>query len=93
MGYEYGFVFTSPLQPPEVAQLVYQLKTAHSWLLVQVAQQARSGLLRYAYGASGPIAWDEDFLLEVSEQAIYVLLHTATAGQAASVLAWLQDSV
>jgi hypothetical protein len=93
MGYEYRVVFTPSLGPPQVMQLLQQLQTAHSWLLVQVVQENGHHLLGYAYAASGPIAWDEDFLLEVSPEALYVLLHSATRNQEASVLAWLQDCV
>jgi hypothetical protein len=93
MGYEYRVVFTPSLGPPQVVQLLQQLQTAHPWLLVQVEQENGRYLLRYAYAASGPIAWDEDFLVEVSTQALYVLLHSAAGNQETSVLGWLQDCV
>lgn len=93
MGYEYTFVFSSPLDSPLVAGLFHHLQTSHPWLLVQAEQQGGSSLLRYAYAASGPISWEEDFLLEVSSQEIYVLLHTATGDQKADVLTWLQQGI
>jgi hypothetical protein len=93
MGYEYGFVFTTPLSLPQLEELTHHLQLPPSWFLVQVAQQASGYRLSYAYAASGPIAWDEDFLLLVSEREIYVLLHTATASQEADVLIWVQECV
>jgi hypothetical protein len=93
MGYEYGFVFSLPLQTLQLKQLLYCLQTTHSWRLVQAMPVETSYLLRYAYLAAGPLAWDEDFLLEVSSHRIYLLLHTATADQTARVLTWLQQCV
>jgi hypothetical protein len=75
MGYEYGVVFSLPLQTPQLDQLRHCLQTY---------------LLRYAYLPAGTSAWPEDFLLEVSNQRIYLLLHTATADQTTRVLAWLE---
>jgi hypothetical protein len=92
MGYEYGFVFSLPLQPPQLAELLHELKTAHPWLLLSAALGDISEVVRYAYAASGPLAWDEDFLVEVARQQVYLLLHTATADQTAQVLMWLQQS-
>lgn len=91
MGYEYAFVFTSPLDSPQVTRLFHCLQTNHPWLLVQAEQQTVSWLLRYAYAASGPISWDEDFLLEVSSLQVYLLLHTATGNQEADILTWFQQ--
>ncbi len=91
MGYEYGFVFTTPLSLPQLEELTHNLQLTHSWFLVQIEQQASGYQLRYAYTASGPLSWDEDFLLLVSEQQLYVLLHTATASQESGVLAWIQE--
>jgi hypothetical protein len=91
MGYEYGFVFTTLLSLPQLEELTHHLQLAPRWFLVQVEQQASGYRLSYAYAASGPIAWDEDFLLLVSEREIYVLLHTATASQEAGVLTWVQE--
>jgi hypothetical protein len=48
-------------------------------------------LVRYAYLASGPAAWDEDFLVEVSSQQLYLLLHTAPADQMTRILTWLEQ--
>lgn len=93
MGYEYAFVFNSPLDSPQVARLFQRLQTNHPWLLVQAEQQLVSGLLRYAYAASGPTSWDEDFLLELSSQQVYLLLHTATGDQEPNVLTWLQQGI
>ena len=93
MGYECAFVFTSPLDSPQVARLFHHLQTSHPWLLVQAEQPGGSGLLRYAYAASGPLSWEEDFLLEVSSQKVYVLLHTATGDPKANVLTWLQQGI
>jgi hypothetical protein len=91
MGYEYAFVFNSPLDSPQVARLFHRLQTIHPWFLIQAEEQMVSCLLRYAYAASGPISWDEDFLLEVSSHEVYLLLHTATGDQEANVLTWLQQ--
>ena len=93
MGYEYGFVFTAPLDSEQLADLLYHLQTVHSWLLLPATPSASHYLLRYAYTASGPASWDEDFLVQVSAHELYVLLHTATANQEATVLAWLQEEV
>jgi hypothetical protein len=48
-------------------------------------------LVRYAYLASGPAAWDEDFLVEVSSQQLYLLLHMAPADHTTRVLTWLEQ--
>jgi hypothetical protein len=93
MGYEYGFVFTAPLDSRQLADLLYHLQTVHSWLLLPATPSASHYLLRYAYTASGPVSWDEDFLVQVSAHELYVLLHTATANQEATVLSWLQEEV
>jgi hypothetical protein len=37
MGYEYGFVFSLPLQPPQLEELLHKLKTVHPWLLLSAA--------------------------------------------------------
>ena len=91
MGYEYGFVFSLPLQPPQLEELLHYLKTAHPWLLLSAAPGDASAVVRYAYAASGPLAWDEDFLVAVASQQLYLLLHTATADQTARVLTWLRQ--
>lgn len=91
MGYEYAFVFNSPLDSSQVARLFNRLQTIHPWLLVQAEEQIVSCLLRYAYAASGPISWEEDLLLKISSQEVYLLLHTATREQEANVLSWLQQ--
>ena len=93
MGYEYGFVFSLPLQAPQLEQLLHCLQTTHSWRLMQAIPGETSSLLRYAYHAAGPLAWGEDFLLEVSSQQVYLLLHTATADQTVRVLIWLQQGL
>ena len=61
MGYEYGFVFSLPLQTPQPEELLHYLKTAHPWLLLSAALGDTSDVVRYAYAASGPLAWDEIF--------------------------------
>jgi hypothetical protein len=91
MGYEYGFVFSLPLQPPQLEELLHYLKTAHPWLLLSAALKDASDVVRYAYAASGPLAWDEDFLVTVDSQQVYLLLHTATVDQTARVLTWLRQ--
>ena len=91
MGYEYAFVFDLPLESTQVARLFHRLQTIHPWLLVQAEEQMESCLLRYAYAASGPISWEEDFLLKVSSQEAYLLLHTGTGDQETNVLTWLQQ--
>ncbi len=93
MGYEYGFVFTTPLDSRQLADLLHHLQTVHAWLLLPVLPSASRYLLRYAYAAPGPVSWDEDFLVQVSAHGLYLLLHTATANQEATVLAWLQEQV
>lgn len=93
MGYEYGFVFTEPLDSRQIADLFHQLQTAHSWLVLPATPSASRYFLRYAYDASGPVSWDEDFLVQVSAHELYVLLHGGTAKQEAAVLAWLQEEV
>jgi hypothetical protein len=90
MGYEYGVVFSLPLQAPQLDQLRHCLQTTHSWRLVQATLVEATYLMRYAYLPAGTSAWPEDFLLEVSNQRIYLLLHTATADQTTRVLAWLE---
>jgi hypothetical protein len=92
MGYEYAFVFSSPLEWPQVASLFNRLQTIHPWLLMQAEQQTAGYLLRYAYTDSEPTSWDEDFLLEVSSQQVYLLLHTSTGNQLGNILAWLQQN-
>ena len=93
MGYEYGFVFSLPLQTPQLKELLHCLKTAHPWLLLSAAPEDTNNVVRYAYAASGPLAWDEDFLVEVASQQVYLLLHTTTADQMQRALTWLQQSV
>jgi hypothetical protein len=90
MGYEYGFVFSLPLQPPQLAGLLHSLKTAHPWLLLAAAEDT-STVVRYAYAALGPLGWDEDFLVRVTSQQVYLLLHTATTDQTVQVCTWLQQ--
>jgi hypothetical protein len=91
MGYEYGFVFTTPLDSLQLADLLHDLQTVHAWLLLPIIPSASRYVLRYAYTASGPVSWDEDFLVHVSAHELYVLLHTVTPNQEAAVLAWLQE--
>jgi hypothetical protein len=91
MGYEYGFVFSLPLQPPQLEELLHKLKTVHPWLLLSTAPAEASDVIRYAYAASGPLDWSEDFLVTVASQQVYLLLHTATADQTARVLTWLRQ--
>jgi hypothetical protein len=93
MGYEYDFIFSLPIQAPQLEQLRHCLQTTHPWRMMQPMPGETSSLLHYAYLAADPLAWGEDFLLEVSSQQIYLLLHTATADQTARVLTWLQQSV
>jgi hypothetical protein len=92
MGYEYGFVFSLPLQTLQLEDLLHDLKTAPPYPLLSAATGDAYHVVRYAYAASGPLAWDEDFLVEVASQQVYLLLHTATADQTARVLTWLQQS-
>ena len=91
MGYEYGFVFSLPLQTSQLEDLLHYLKTAHPYYLVSAAPGDTNYVVRYAYATSGPLAWEEDFLVAVASQQAYLLLHTATADQTARVLAWLQQ--
>jgi hypothetical protein len=91
MGYEYTFIFSLPLQMPQQEQLLYYLKANSSWHLMPARPAQIPYLVRYAYLASGPAAWDEDFLIEVSSQQVYLLLHTAPADQTARVLTWLEQ--
>lgn len=93
MGYEYGFVFNLPLQNLQLEELLRHLKTAHLWLLLSAALGDVRYTIRYAYAASGSPAWNEDFLVEVTTQQVYLLLHTATVDQTARVLTWLQQGV
>lgn len=92
MDYEYGFVSSLPLQTLQQEELLHYLKTAHPWLLLSAAPGYTSEVVRYAYVASGPLAWGEDFLVAVASQQVYLLLHTATADQTPRVLTWLQQS-
>jgi len=91
MGYEYTFIFSLPLQMPQQEQLLHYLKATSSWYLMAARPVEMPYLVRYAYLASGPAAWDEDFLVEVSSQQVYLLLHTAPADQTAWVLTWLEQ--
>jgi hypothetical protein len=91
MGYEYRFVFSSPLPAPQVNQLLHWLHTSSTWRLVQAISVETGYLLRYAYLPAGPLAWGEEFWLEVSSQHVYLLLHAPAADQLARVLPWLQQ--
>jgi hypothetical protein len=89
MGYEYAFVFSLPLPALQVDQLQHCLQSTPSWRLVQAVSIEANYVLRYTYLPAGSSAWDEDFLLEVSSQQVYLVLHTATADQTTQVLTWL----
>jgi len=91
MGCEYTFIFSLPLQLPQQEQLLHYLKATSSWHLMSARPGQMPSLVRYAYLASGPSAWDEDFLVEVSSQQLYLLLHTAPADQTTRVLTWLEQ--
>lgn len=91
MGCEYTFLFSLSLQLPQQEQLLHYLKATSSWHLLPARPGQMPYLVRYAYLACGPAAWNEDFLVDVSSQQIYLLLHTAPADQTARVLTWLEQ--
>lgn len=90
MGYEYESSFTPPLDSRSLERLLTALKQPSIWPLLRIEQDGQTHILHYAYAAGVPSAWEEDFLLYLSPQKLYVLLHTAPAEQAPAVLAWLQ---
>ena len=67
------------------------LKRPPTWLLLRAEQNGQTHVLRYAYATGVPPVWEEDLLLCLSHQKLYVLQHTATEEQGQALLAWLQD--
>jgi hypothetical protein len=90
MGHEYESSFTPPLDSFSLERLLADLQQPPTWPLLRTEQDGQTHVLHYAYAAGVPPAWEEDFLLYLSPQKLYVLLHTAPGEQAPAVLAWLQ---
>ena len=90
MGYEYELSFTPALDSRSLECLLTDLKQPPTWPLLRAEQDGQTHVLHYAYATGVPPAWEEDFLLCLSPQKLYVLLHTAPAEQAPAVVAWLQ---
>ena len=90
MGFEHGLSFEPALNSSTLQHLLSCLKSPSTWLLIQAEQKEESHLLSYAYGVGTPLIWEEDFLVDLSDQKIYLLIHTATGEQEQAVLAWLQ---
>lgn len=91
MGLEHESSFTPPLDFPALERLLTCLKRPPTWPLLRSGQDGQTHVLRYAYAAGVPPAWEEDFLLCLTNQKLYLLLHTAIGEQEQAVLAWLQD--
>jgi len=87
MGFEHGASFTPPLGSPSLERLLACLTSPAVWPLVRAEQHGERHVMRYAYSAEVPPVWEEDFLVEVSNQRLYLLQHTAAEGQA--VLSWI----
>lgn len=88
MGFEHGVPFTPPLDSSCLERLLTCLQSPQVWPLVRTEQHGATHVLRYAHSAEVSPVWEEDFLVEVSEQRLYLLQHTATQEQA--VLSWVQ---
>jgi len=72
-------------------RLLTCLKRPPTWPLLRAEQDGQTHVLRYAYADGVLPVWEEDFLLCLTNQKLYLLLHTATGEQEPEVLAWLQD--
>ena len=90
IGFEYGLSFTPPLDSPMLKRLLTSLENPPTWPLVRAEQDREAPVLRYAHAAEVPPVWKEDFLVDWSDQKLYLRLHTATGEQAQAVLAWFQ---
>ncbi len=90
MGFEHGLSFTPPLDSPTLERLLTCLKSPPTWPLVRAEQDEKTNVLRYAHAAGVPPVWGEDFLVDLSNQKLYLLLHTASGEQEQAVLVWLQ---
>lgn len=90
MGFEQESIFTPSLGLPARQRLLTCLKQPQTWPLLRAEQDGQTYVLHYAYAAGVAPAWEEDFLLSLSPQKLYVLLHTAPGEQAPAVLAWLR---
>ena len=95
MGFEHESAFTPPLDSPAMERLLTCLKRPLAWSLLRAGQDGPTHVLRFAYAAGVPPVWEEDFLLCLSHQKLYLLLllHYPTAEQEQTVLAWLQHSL
>ena len=91
MGHEHEASFQSPLDFPTLERLLTLLKRPSAWQLLGAEQEGQTHVLRYAYVPGVPPMWGEDFLVYLSDQKLYVLLHTATGKQEQAVLGWLKD--
>jgi len=89
MGFEHGLSFTPPLDSSTLARLLTHLKSPQVWPLVRAEQHGETYVLRYTHSAGVPPVWEEDFLVDVSDQKLYLLLHTAKGDQEQAVLGWL----
>ena len=90
MGFEHESSFTPPLDAPALERLLTCLKRPPAGSLLRAEQNGQTHVLRYAYAAGVLPVWGEDFLLCLSNQKLYLLLHTATGQQSPIVLTWLQ---
>lgn len=78
MGFEHELSFTPPLDFPTLERLVTCLKNPPNRPLVRADEDRETHLLHYAHAAGAPPVWEEDFLVDLSNQKLYLLLHTAT---------------
>ena len=83
------------MDSPTLERLLTRLKLPPSWSLLRAEQEGPPHVLRYAYAGEVSPGWEEDFLLCLSHQKLYLLLllHCPTAEQEQTVLAWLQHSL
>ncbi|WP_019949530.1 hypothetical protein [Hymenobacter aerophilus] len=91
MGFEHELSFAPPLDFPTLQRLLTCLKRPPTWPLLRAEQDGQTHVLGYAYAAGVLPVWEEDFLLCLTNQKLYLLLHTVTGEQEQAVLAWLQD--
>jgi hypothetical protein len=90
MGFEHGLYFAPPLDSPTLERLLTCFKSPPTWPLVQAEQDGKTCVLHYAHAAEMLPVWEEDFLIDLSDQKLYLLLHTATSEQEKAVLEWIQ---
>ena len=90
MGFEQELSFASLLDSPTLERLLACVKIPPTWRLVRAEQEGETHILRYVLDAGKIPKWEQDFLVYLSEQKLYVLVHSATGDQEEEVLGWLQ---